>query len=536
MPTLVELAIPPEYRYNRELLYKEAAARCGVEPRQLKHVELVKVSLDARSRAPVLRIRAEVYHTNESFVPEAPVLAGFRPVESGPEVIVVGAGPAGYFAALELLEQGIRPIVLDRGQDARTRRRDLRAIQQFGVVNPHSNYCFGEGGAGTYSDGKLYTRSVKRGNMQKALRLLVEHGASPDILVEAHPHIGSNKLPGVVQQMRATIEHYGGRVLFGRHMTGLMMRGGRVVGVQTEAAPSPHPEAPLQPDTTEVWMGEAVVLATGHSARDVYHLLHRQGLRLEAKPFALGVRVEHPQHVVDQAQYHRAERGEHLPPASYSLVCQVGDRGVFSFCMCPGGLIVPAATAPGEIVVNGMSMSRRDSPYANSGLVTAVELSDLAPWSKHGVFAAMQFQQEVEQTLFAAGDGSQRAPAMRLTDFMSDKCSLDLPATSYIPGIYAAPLYALMPSFIVRRLKAGLKDFGAKMRGFYSEEAIVVGTESRSSAPVRIPRNSDTYQHPDAPGLFPCGEGAGYAGGILSAAMDGQNTAKKVALWVKASK
>jgi uncharacterized FAD-dependent dehydrogenase len=528
MPRLVELVMRPEDRYNDALLRHQAAKQCGLPDAQVSHLQLLKASIDARSKQPVYRVRAEVYGPGDVFSPEAPVLSGFQVADGRRTVIIVGAGPAGYFAALELLEQGIRPIVLDRGQDARTRRRDLRAIQQFGIVNPHSNYCFGEGGAGTYSDGKLYTRSVKRGNMHKALRLLVEHGAPSDILVEAHPHIGSNKLPGVVQNMRATIEQYGGQVLFGRHMTDLVMHGGRVIGVRTAPAPSPFPEAPPQATGTEEWLGEAVILATGHSARDVYHLLHHKGLRLEAKPFALGVRIEHPQSLIDQVQYHTPNRGAHLPAASYSLVCQVGDRGVFSFCMCPGGLIVPAATAPGEIVVNGMSMSRRDSPYANSGMVTAVELADLQPWAKHGVFSAMAFQAEVEQRLFAAGEGSQKGPALRLPDFLDGKLSASLPASSYIPGLYPAPLYELLPGFIAKRLRDGLRQFGKQMRGFYTEEAIVVGVESRSSAPVRIPRDADTFQHPDAPGLYPCGEGAGYAGGILSAAMDGQNVARKV--------
>jgi uncharacterized FAD-dependent dehydrogenase len=533
MPKLVELVLQPEERHNEDLLKQKAARKSGLSPVQISHVELLKVSLDARSRNPVFRLRAEVYGPEDAFVPEAPLLDGFRPVDARHTAIIVGAGPAGYFAALELLEMGIRPIVLDRGQDARTRRRDLRAIQQFSEVNPHSNYCFGEGGAGTYSDGKLYTRSVKRGNMQKTLRLLVEHGASSDIMHEAHPHIGSNKLPGVVQNIRATIEQYGGQVHFGRHVTDLIIKNSKVAGVHTQPAPSPYAEAPPQASGPEEWLGDAVVLATGHSARDIYRMLHSKGIRIETKPFALGVRVEHPQPVIDRVQYHRPQRGEHLPAASYSLVCQVGERGVFSFCMCPGGLIVPAATAPGEIVVNGMSMSRRDSPYANSGIVTAVELSDLQPWAKHGVFSAMMFQQEVEQNLFSYGDGSQKGPALRLPDFINRKLSANLPDTSYIPGIYSAPLYELMPAFIVERLREGLAQFGKKMRGFYSEEAIVVGTESRSSAPIRIPRDPETLQHPEVPGLFPSGEGAGYAGGILSAAMDGQNVARKVAQVMK---
>ncbi len=527
MPHLVELVVSPAERHDARLLLQKAARQTGLSPGAIVHIQILKSSLDARSRNPVFRLRAEVYGPGEVFTPEPALLSGYHPVDGSRKVIIVGAGPAGYFAALELLERGIRPIVLDRGEDARTRRRALRDIQQFGIVHPHSNYCFGEGGAGTYSDGKLYTRSVKRGDIQKALRLLVEHGAKSDILVEAHPHIGSNKLPGVVQNLRATIEHFGGEVHFNQYVSDFLIKNGRMVGVVSENVGPENAGAA----SSSVHLADAVILATGHSARDIYRLLHAKNLRLEAKPFALGVRVEHPQALVDDIQYRQNPRDEHLPPASYSLVCQVGARGVFSFCMCPGGLIVPAATAPGEIVVNGMSMSRRDSPFANSGMVTAVEAEDLAPWAKHGVFAALEFQQSVEQRLFAAGDGSQKGPALRLPDFISGKLSADLPATSYIPGLYPAPLHELLPAFIYQRLREGLSQFGKMMRGFYTREANVVATESRTSAPVRIPRDATTLMHPDVEGLFPCGEGAGYAGGIISAALDGQNVARAVAVF-----
>lgn len=524
MPTLVELVVGPAERHDDTLLRQKAARQTGLPPEKIAHVEVVRASLDARSRHPVVRLRAEVYGPGEVFTPEPAILPGLRPVpDRAPRAVIVGAGPAGYFAALELIERGIRPIVLDRGEDARTRRRALRDIQQFGRVHPHSNYCFGEGGAGTYSDGKLYTRSVKRGDIRKTLRLLVEHGAKSDILVEAHPHIGSNKLPGVVQNLRATLEHFGGEVHFGEWVTDLLIRDGRMAGVVSQRVTGDDP-----PSGSREWLADAVVLATGHSARDVYGLLHHHALRIEAKSFALGVRIEHPQAVIDEIQYRQHPRDEHLPAASYSLVCQVGQRGVFSFCMCPGGLIVPAATAPGEIVVNGMSMSRRDSPFANSGMVVAVEAADLAPWHDRGPFAGLAFQQSVEQTLFQAGDGSQRGPALRLPDFIAGRLSADLPDSSYIPGLYPAPLYELLPAFIYQKLRAGLDQFGKMMRGFYTREAQVVATESRTSAPVRIPRDNTTLMHPDAPGLFPCGEGAGYAGGIVSAAMDGQYVAGAV--------
>lgn len=519
MPQIVEIVLLPHERGDQQVVRGKAAQQAGIEASRIQHIELLKSSLDARARQPVFRQRVAVYAESDVYCPEPAILSGFRPTDGRRRAIVVGAGPAGYFAALELLELGIKPIVLDRGNDVQLRRRDLRAIQQFGLVNPHSNYCFGEGGAGTYSDGKLYTRSVKRGNVQKALRLLVEHGAQTDILIDAHPHIGSNKLPRVVQNIRQTILHYGGEVHFGQCVTAFILRKGRIIGVGTEA---------VNGTGGQEFLADAVILATGHSARDIYRLLHQKGIRIEPKPFALGVRVEHPQPLIDSIQYKRNIRPEELPAASYSLVCQVGDRGVFSFCMCPGGLIVPSATAPGEIVVNGMSMSRRDSPFANSGIVTSVEKNDLCPWAKHGVFSAMAFQTEVEQRLFAHGDGSQKGPALRLTDFIRGKMSASLPNSSYIPGLYPAPLYDLLPHFIYARLWEGLMDFGRQMRGFMTEEANVVATESRTSAPVRIPRDPETKMHPDVLGLFPCGEGAGYAGGIISAAMDGQNVARAV--------
>lgn len=519
MPQTVELVLLPHERDSEAIQLQKAARQCGLRPDQVTHIEIIKSSLDARSRQAVYRLRVQVYKQDEIFTPEAAILDAYKPLAKGAKkVIIIGAGPAGYFAALELLEKGIQPIVLDRGKDAQARRRDLRAIQQFGEVNPHSNYCFGEGGAGTYSDGKLYTRSVKRGNVYKALKLLVEHGSKSDILTEAHPHIGSNKLPGVVQNIRATIEKYGGEVHFGQFVSELILQEKRILGVISQEVG--------QETKTREWLADAVIVATGHSARDIYRLLQRRNIRIESKPFALGVRVEHPQELIDGIQYKQNQREEHLPAASYSLVCQIGGRGVFSFCMCPGGLIVPAATAPGEIVVNGMSMSRRDSPYANSGVVTSIEPEDLLPWQQHGVFDGLAFQSEVEQRLFAAGDGSQKGPALRLPDFIAGKLSNRLPGTSYIPGFYPAPLYDLLPSFIYKRLRDGLAQFGKQMRGYYTEEATVVATESRTSSPVRIPRDPLTLMHPEMDRLFPCGEGAGYAGGIISAAMDGQNVAR----------
>lgn len=509
----VELKLLPEEAADEPLVRRRAIQKAKAAVERVESVRILRRSIDARGRRPFFRVRAAVYQ-DESYVPEPALLDRLRPVDDRRTAVIIGAGPAGYFAALELLELGVKPILFDRGKDVRSRRRDLRAIQQFGQVNPHSNYCFGEGGAGTYSDGKLYTRSHKRGNIEKAMRLLVEHGAKPDILIDAHPHIGSNKLPKIVANIRETILHYGGEIHFDSQLTDLLIEDGQMKGVVINGQAEHR--------------AEAVILATGHSARDVYHLLHRRGVRLEAKPFALGVRIEHPQPLIDRIQYNQSQRDEHLPASSYRLACQVGGRGVFSFCMCPGGLVVPAATAPGEIVVNGMSMSRRDSPYANSGTVVAVELEDLAPHADQGLFAGLAFQKSVEQTMFNFGDGGQQAPAQRLTDFVQGVLSPDLPGSSYIPGLLSAPLHELLPDSIYQRLRKGVQEFGRKMKGYYTSEANVIATESRTSSPVRIPRNRKTYMHEEVEGLFPSGEGAGYAGGIISAAVDGQNVAKAV--------
>ncbi|WP_116128104.1 NAD(P)/FAD-dependent oxidoreductase [Lewinella sp. IMCC34183] len=518
MPTTLEIKLAPADLNDANALRRAVLRQGNLTDAAVADIVVNRRSIDARGARPVYRLRVDVTGPGEDPTPESPPSFQLRDVADAPAVVVVGCGPAGMFAALELIELGLRPIIIERGRDVRARRRSLRAIQQFGEVDPDSNYCFGEGGAGTYSDGKLYTRSLKRGNYLKALQALVAHGAQPDILIDAHPHIGSNKLPGVVANLRQTILDHGGEIRFGHRVTDLEY------GEDLEALIITDPEG-----STYRLPAAAYVLATGHSARDIYYLLHERGLRIEAKPFALGVRIEHPQPLIDRIQYGRAEREENLPASSYKLVAQVAERGVFSFCMCPGGLVVPAATAPGEIVVNGMSLSRRDSPYANSGTVVAVETEDLAPYAEHGVFAGLAFQQAVERAMFASGDGSQRAPAQRLPDFASGKVSRDLPATSYIPGLHAAPLHELLPAGIYSRLQEGVRVFGRKMKGYYTEEANVIGTESRTSSPVRIPRDRKSLQHPQAASLFPCGEGAGFAGGILSAAMDGQNVARAVA-------
>lgn len=514
MPKQIELKLSPADSYNDATIRRAAANLCAIDESEITKIRLIKRSVDARSRTPIIILLVEVFIHE---VPPPESLLSFSSVvpKSNSKVIIVGAGPAGYFAALELLTLGITPVIFERGKDVRSRRRDLRAIQQFGEVNPHSNYCFGEGGAGTYSDGKLYTSSSKRGNINHVLKILVQHGAPSDILIDAHPHIGSNKLPVVVQNIRQTILEHGGEIHFDSFVTDFILEGKSIKGVIVNG--------------NDEHFSDAVILATGHSARDIFHLLERRQVVIEPKPFALGVRVEHPQALIDEIQYRQRVRDEFLPAASYKLVCQVKERGVFSFCMCPGGLIVPAATAAGEIVVNGMSMSRRDSPFANSGVVVAVEPEDLVPFKKYGTLAGLEFQKSVEQKVFQAGDGSQQAPAQRLTDFTTNKISSSLPKTSYIPGIYSSNLIELLPAALASRLQIAFKEFNIKMKGYLTCEAIAVATESRTSSPVKIPRNKDTFKHVEIENLYPCGEGAGYAGGIMSAALDGQNVARAVA-------
>lgn len=521
MPDFYDIKLQPAAIDDEDALKKALCKQTKLCENKIGEVFIRRKSIDAR-QSPVYRLRVEVFAPSETPETEAPILERYQDVSQAPQVLIVGFGPAGMFCALELIELGLKPIVIERGKDVRARRRDLRAIQQFGQVNPDSNYCFGEGGAGTYSDGKLYTRSLKRGNYWKALRMLVEHGAQPEILVDAHPHIGSNKLPKVVSAMRETILRCGGEIKFGH----------RVVDIELDLEQKKIQALVAQTENGEVRVrGKAYVLATGHSARDIYGLLYDKKIRIEPKPFAIGVRIEHPQPLIDKIQYRQSPRHENLPASSYKLVSQVENRGVFSFCMCPGGLVVPAATESGELVVNGMSLSRRDSPYANSGTVVAIELEDLPKGDGPAEFAGLRLQQQVEKTMYqaTAGPDTQCAPGQRLTDFVDGKLSRDLPETSYIPGLAPAPLHELLPQKIYARLQLGIKDFSRKMRGYYTQEANVIGTESRTSSPVRIPRDRKTYLHPDFTNFYPCGEGAGYAGGILSAAMDGQNVARAIA-------
>jgi hypothetical protein len=484
--------------------------------KEITQLKLIRRSIDARGKHPMYILRYEVY-IDEIPAAEIAVNQSYQNVKSLPEVIIVGAGPAGYFAALECLTLGLRPIIIERGKDVRERRRDLKAIQQEGIVDCDSNYCFGEGGAGTYSDGKLYTRSHKRGTILKVLRQLVEHGANPDILIDAHPHIGSNKLPNIISTIRETICNFGGEVFFNHRVTDFIIHNNVIRGIKCG---DKHFEA------------QAVILATGHSARDIYGLCAKYNIQMEAKPFALGLRIEHKQSFIDKVQYRQDVREKNLPASSYAVVAQVDGCGVFSFCMCPGGLVVPAATAPGEIVVNGMSLSRRDSPFANSGFVTSIELDELANHGYTGVFASLDFQSQIEKLMFNAGDGSQKAPAQRVLDFVEGKISPSLNETSYIPGLISAPLHQILPPFLYHRLREGLILINKKMNGYVTNEANIIGTESRTSAPIKIPRDPHTFMHLEIEGLFPCGEGAGYAGGIISAAMDGQNVAIGVSKFI----
>jgi len=513
-----EIFVSPEDAGSEEVLKSIASQKLSIPVKSISFIRILKRSVDARAKSVRLNIRLRVY------VGETPAqlekTSEMPDVSKATPIIIVGAGPAGLFAAMKVAAMGFKPIILERGKDVRSRRFDLAAIHKQHLVNPESNYCFGEGGAGTYSDGKLYTRSTKRGDVNEVLKIFVNHGASEDILVDAHPHIGTNKLPQIIISIREALLACGAEIHFECRMTDLILKDQSVKGVLAQV--SGH---------SREFLSNQVILATGHSAGDVFEMLHRQHVLIEAKPFAMGVRIEHPQSLIDSIQYHcnltQVEKlREHLPAASYSLVHQSEGRGVYSFCMCPGGIIAPCATGPEQVVTNGWSPSKRNNPFSNSGVVVSIEADDFKHYADQGPLAGLRYQRALEKIAFLAGGQTQSAPAQRMIDFIEGKLSSTLPETSYQPGILSAPLHELLPSEIGKRLQDGFKAFGTKMKGYLTNEAVLHGVESRTSSPVRIPRNKETLEHIQIKGLYPCAEGAGYAGGIVSAAIDGQNCAE----------
>lgn len=511
MKKIIEISLMPEQCADEKQIAYYTSRHIGST--EISGIKILRKSLDARRKPIHYNLQLEAYF-NET--PEKETYDfNLKNVKNSPHAVIIGTGPAGLFAAIKLIERGIKPILFERGKDVRERRRDLAKITRELAVDPDSNYCFGEGGAGTYSDGKLYTRSTKRGDVNRILKLLVMHGADEKILYEAHPHIGTNKLPQIITGIRETILHFGGEVHFNSKLTDIHVENNSIKYVEINSG--------LVIPTSQL------ILATGHSARDIFELLHNRKIQIEAKPFALGVRIEHPQKLIDAIQYKCEVRGEHLPPANYSIVNQSLGHGVFSFCMCPGGIIAPAATAPGEIVLNGWSPSKRNNEFANSGLVVSIENKDFKPFEKYKELAAMKFQSMVEQKAFSVTQ-SLVAPAQRVMDFLDKKVSATMPECSYLPGIKSTSLDEVLPDFVSNSLRDALHVFGKKMKGYLTNEAVMVATESRTSSPVRIPRDKDSLQHIQIQGLYPCGEGAGYAGGIISAAIDGERCAEKINL------
>lgn len=517
MPKEYELVLAPREGFDAAMIEDAVRRKWGRNTEELRW-QLLRRSIDARKKNPVIRLRIRIYRPGEKLIPLKASL-NYDSVHEAEAVHIIGAGPAGLFAALRLIEEGLRPVIYERGKDVRSRRRDLAALNKEHIVNPESNYCFGEGGAGTYSDGKLYTRSKKRGDVKRILDVLIAHGADEDIRIDAHPHIGTNKLPGIIQHMRQTILDSGGEIYFGHKLTDLEIKDASLSKIELNG---------------HEWKDcNNLILATGHSARDIFELLHKKSIQIEFKPFALGVRVEHPQAIIDQAQYHCDSRGEYLPPASYNLVSQVNDKGVYSFCMCPGGIIAPCATAPEEVVTNGWSPSKRNNPWANSGIVTEVNEEEVAGFSEFGPLRGLEFQKMIERKCWEAAGKTQKVPAQRVLDFIHGRLSEDLPNCSYQPGLTSCRLDEVLPDFVVNRLRQAFKDFGKKMKNYLHKDAVIVAPESRTSSPVRIPRDRESFEHPDIFGLYPCGEGAGYAGGIVSAAMDGEKVALSIAKKVK---
>jgi uncharacterized FAD-dependent dehydrogenase len=515
MPRELLIQVSPEMANNEQMLYQYVSKLVHTSVSDLQKIVILKRSIDARQKAIKFNLKLNIYFKDEVFTETEIKLPNYPNVANKQEVIVVGAGPAGLFAALQLIELGLKPIVIERGKDVRGRRRDLKAINVDGIVNADSNYCFGEGGAGTYSDGKLYTRSKKRGDVDRILQLLVAFGATDEILVEAHPHIGTNKLPQIIQDIREKIIECGGQVLFETRVTDILVKNIEVDGIVTQNG--------------ETIYAKKIILATGHSARDIFELLHKKDIFIEAKPFALGVRAEHPQELIDKIQYSCDYRGEFLPPSPYSIVKQVNGRGMYSFCMCPGGVIAPCATAEGEVVTNGWSPSKRDQATANSGIVVELRIEDFKPFEKFGPLAGMEFQKAIEQKAWQLAGKTQKVPAQRMIDFTQTKVSTAIPKTSYVPGTTSVELGEVFPTFLTQTLREGFSAFGKAMNGYLTNDAILHAPESRTSSPVRIPRDNYTLEHVQIKGLYPCGEGAGYAGGIISAAIDGEKCALKIA-------
>jgi uncharacterized FAD-dependent dehydrogenase len=521
MQKIISIKLLPSEAANEPLVKKYISGFTSCKTEAVSGYNILKQSIDARGKQVWVNLTIQAF-INEPWHQRELLSFSFRDVSMAlQKVVIIGAGPAGLFAALKLIEAGIKPILLERGKDVRARRRDLALLNKEGELNPESNYCFGEGGAGTYSDGKLYTRSSKRGDVNRILNLFVQFGAEESILYESHPHIGTNKLPHIITAIRKKIIDCGGSFLFEKKLSDLVVRNGKIVAVKTSDG--------------NTFEGDDYILATGHSARDIFQLLQSKKIFIESKPFALGVRIEHPQSLIDTAQYHCTFRGQFLPPASYSLIHQVDGKGVFSFCMCPGGIIAPAATNPGELVVNGWSPSKRNNPYANSGMVVSVDEKAAAKFLRNknpgnDPLLLMKFQQAIEQKAFIGGGGRFVAPAQRLIDFTESQPSSSLPRCSYLPGIHSSSLNEILPEFIYKSLQQAFKEFEKKMKGFLTNDAVVVAVESRTSSPVRIPRNNETLQHIQIKNLYPCGEGAGYAGGIVSAAMDGERVASRISV------
>ena len=508
----LQLQVLPEVAAKKNLLFKVVSEKTKTKIPSIKHIEILKKSIDARQRITKINLMVNVY-INESFTQKEINAPEYKDVHNAEEIIIIGAGPAGLFAALKLIENGKKPIILERGKDVKSRRIDIAKLSKEHIVNEDSNYCFGEGGAGTFSDGKLYTRSKKRGDVNKILDTLINHGANHDIRVNAHPHIGTNKLPQIIQNIRETIIKYGGEVLFNSRVTDIIIKTNKVDGVILQNG--------------NVINACKIILATGHSARDIFELLYQKEIKIEAKVFALGVRVEHTQELIDQIQYKCKVRGEYLPPAPYSIVKQIKGRGVYSFCMCPGGIIAPCATSSDEVVTNGWSPSRRDYETSNSGIVVELKIEDFEKYADKGPLAGMYFQKEIEHIAWKSAGETQKVPAQRLVDFTQNKLSSDIPNTSYFPGTTASKLSDVLPKFVNDHLQEGFMQFGKQLKGYLTNEAVIHAPESRTSSPVRIPRDKDTLEHTQIKGLFPCGEGAGYAGGIISAAIDGEKCAEK---------